>query len=113
MVREEMTAWASLRNKNLLMPVGISYEDPRGYSTWQYGHYGQHELTLLTPLMTNGNVVDFLAKNPQVHCAHLVSLPLILHTESKLIDPQLLDAIEGLSFLHSQAIAHGDIKAVR
>ncbi|KAJ7019357.1 kinase-like domain-containing protein [Mycena alexandri] len=78
----EAAIWRQLCHPNLLPFFGLYYMDAR--------------LCLVSPWLENGNIMEFLRKNPQ----HTDRLPLIL------------DVALGLKYLHDQNVVHGDLKAI-
>ena len=63
--------------------------------------------------MDNGSITEYMDKHPQVGCIDLVSgfVPGAT-TRSKYQISQLRDVANGLYYLHSYGIIHGDLKAV-
>ncbi|KIM87637.1 hypothetical protein PILCRDRAFT_815214 [Piloderma croceum F 1598] len=78
----EAVTWRQLNHPNVLPFLGIYRLDDKAQS-----------VGLLSPWMDNGNVRDFLSENPNTNCVFLAS-----------------DIAEGLQYLHSQYIIHGDLK---
>ncbi|KAJ7205761.1 kinase-like domain-containing protein, partial [Mycena pura] len=78
----EALIWRQLCHPNLLPFFGLYYLDNR--------------LCLVSPWMENGNILEFLGREP----ANTDRLSLIL------------DVARGLEYLHEQKVVHGDIKAI-
>ena len=67
---------------------------------------------LISDWMSGGNVVEYLEKNPNTDIVQLVgfrAVALILRSYPL----QLHDAAEGLYYLHSCSVIHGNLKGVR
>ncbi|KAF8174662.1 kinase-like domain-containing protein, partial [Mycena galopus ATCC 62051] len=80
----EALIWRQLCHPNLLPFFGLYYHDL------------DNRLCLVSPWMENGNVVEFLRKNPP----DMDRLSLIL------------DVALGLEYLHKQKVVHGDLKGI-
>ncbi|KAJ7205752.1 kinase-like domain-containing protein, partial [Mycena pura] len=78
----EALIWRQLCHPNLLPFFGLYYLDNR--------------LCLVSPWMENGNILEFLGREP----ANTDRLSLIL------------DVARGLEYLHEQKVVHGDLKAI-
>ena len=70
-------------------------------------------LSMVSEWMPNGNVREYIAKNPEISRLQLVRELGIRTRLLELTKPQLLDISRGLTFLHSLEIVHGDLKGVR
>ncbi|KAJ7829109.1 kinase-like domain-containing protein [Mycena leptocephala] len=77
----EALIWRQLCHPNLLPFFGLYYLDNR--------------LCLVSPWMENGNVSEFLRREPNASCLSL-----------------MLDVALGLQYLHERNIVHGDLKAI-
>ena len=74
-----------------------------------------HHLSLVSPWMSNGNILEYLEKNPNADELLLVrhTYPGIYLCSSCLLGKlQLAQAAHGLVYLHACHLMHGDIKAV-
>ena len=71
-------------------------------------------MSLISPWLDNGNVVDYLAQRaPESNCVLLVSSMIISwHREYNNYFVQSLDVAEGLEYLHLRGMIHGDMKGV-
>ncbi|KAG8955280.1 hypothetical protein FRC03_011226, partial [Tulasnella sp. 419] len=76
----EVLLWRALRHSNIVPLLGFTLV-PDGLPT------------LISPWYENGNILRYLASHPESDRASL-----------------LLDAAEGLAYLHSLPVAHGDLK---
>uniref|UniRef100_A0A0W0F905 Protein kinase domain-containing protein n=1 Tax=Moniliophthora roreri TaxID=221103 RepID=A0A0W0F905_MONRR len=83
---QEAIVWRQLKHPNVLPCLGLYYLDD------------SHErLCLISPWMENGNLVEFLQAHPQESIDRFQ----LMH-----------DVANGLSYLHSLKIIHGDLKGV-
>ena len=67
---------------------------------------------LISDWMLNGNIIEYIEKHPGADPLILVCLILPCGAKSSLLH-QLRDITEGLSYLHSCYVVHGDLKGVR
>ncbi|KAF9447205.1 hypothetical protein P691DRAFT_671944, partial [Macrolepiota fuliginosa MF-IS2] len=81
----EMILWGGMRHPNIMPFYGTFYLDEEC-----------KKLCLLSPWMNNGNVVDYLKKNPDVDR-----------------EPSIYDIALGLGYLQEQKLVHSDLKGVR
>ncbi|KAJ3558065.1 hypothetical protein NP233_g11585 [Leucocoprinus birnbaumii] len=81
---KEAVVWNRLRHPNILPFYGIYRLDES---------YGPGRIALISPWMENGNISEYLVNKPDT-----ARFPLVL------------DALEGLSYLHMHSIIHGDLK---
>ena len=91
--------WKRISHPNIVPFLGVS-EAPA-------------PLSMVSEWMSNGNVRDYVSKNPETSRLQLVRRQVELYTGLELTKLQLLDITRGLSFLHSLEIVHGDLKGVR
>ena len=61
--------------------------------------------------MVNGNVLQYLARYPEVNRLELVCL-IRLHSSSAFIGLQIIGVTRGLGYLHDNGIVHGDLEGV-
>ncbi|KLO17904.1 kinase-like protein [Schizopora paradoxa] len=78
----EVSVWCGLNHKNILEFLGLAESSKHGLP-----------LSMVSPWIVNGNVTEYIKLNPSTE-----RLPLIL------------GVAEGVQFLHSNGIVHGDIK---
>lgn len=98
-VSSEAAMWQQLSHPNILTFYGIYYLD--------------NDPCLVYPWMENGNVVQFLRERaPDADCVLLVRLIRFWHWIYYNCFIQSLDVAEGLEYLHSKNIIHGDLKGV-
>ncbi|KAJ3533315.1 hypothetical protein NMY22_g7380 [Coprinellus aureogranulatus] len=107
----EATIWSTLVHQNIVPLLGVAQHDVQDP--------GDLTLCLVTPFPQHGTIVDYLAASSSANRCLLVSifgmtvssaLIKILSLSNRCL-PQLRDVIEGLSYLHSNHIVHGTIKA--
>ena len=70
-------------------------------------------LQLISEWMPGGDLTDYIKKSPDVNRVGLVSIPPVLFDPTTYRWHQLSGVAEGLLFLHSRNIVHGDLKGVR
>jgi serine/threonine protein kinase len=96
--------WRQLRHQNILALIGLNISI-----------YPNNPLpALLSPWMEYGSLRDYV-KRPEYNARH--DIPLIVGITSVMTEVcadeiQLLGIAEGVQYLHSLAITHGDIKHV-
>jgi len=95
--------WSALRHPNVLPLFGATMAGV--------------QFIMVSEWMTNGNISEFVKAHPGADRIRLVGFPFeVLPSPPSLIIaqcPQLKDVGEGLVYLHSQEMAHGDLKGVR
>lgn len=69
-------------------------------------------LELISDWMPGGDLPTYIANHPNVDRVSLVGTPSTLLSQA-LIALQLTDVAEGLNYLHSCDVIHGDLKGVR
>ncbi|KZS95412.1 kinase-like protein [Sistotremastrum niveocremeum HHB9708] len=91
----EMKMWSSARHENILPFLGYCfYGADRGAKFDPHHH---HLFSLVSPWMENGTVIDYL-RSPSTSNVPQIRIDL------------LTGVMNGLSYLHSNGIVHGDIK---
>ena len=72
-------------------------------------------LQLISEWMPSGNLTEYIKKCPDVDRLGLVGVPPVIMFDPTLTRTrhQLSNVAEGLYFLHSRNIIHGDLKGVR
>ena len=90
--------WKNLSHPNILNLIGVP-------DTLEDGRF-----SMVSEWMTNGNIMEYVRSNAGNHLK-LVGQNLIFLCHS-LRTFQLADVVEGLKYLHSTNIAHGDLKGV-
>ncbi|KAJ7278679.1 kinase-like domain-containing protein [Mycena rebaudengoi] len=80
----EIAIWRQLAHANVLPFYGVYRQDT-----------SLSRVCLVCPWMENGHLVQFLKNNPDTNCL-----------------PLALDIAQGLAYLHSEKIVHGDLKAL-
>jgi serine/threonine protein kinase len=92
--------WKHLNHPNLVPFKGVTLEPLQLVSEW----------------MPNGDLREYIKRNPNADRVSLVSLFLCTfaqHLTSPVPSSQLLGIAEGLAYLHSYDVIHGDLKGVR
>jgi len=88
--------WKHLAHPNIVPLLGVTI-DP---------------LQLISDRMPGGNLTEYIANNPEADRLRLVNVFLLSCTGHSL-PRQLSDVAEGLNYLHSCNVIHGDLKGVR
>ena len=70
-------------------------------------------LELISDWMSGGDLTRYIAKHPDANKVSLVSIPSTVFCATCWTPHQLSDVAEGLSYLHSCDVIHGDLKGVR
>ena len=73
------------------------------------------DLSLVFPWYRNGNIKQYLEKNPCINPCDLASIIklTVYFLRSHRSHEQLLGAVKGLLFLHSNEVVHGALRPVR
>ena len=97
---QEIAVWRRLSHPNVLPVLGVS---PRLFP-----------LCVISNWMSNGNIMDFTSKHPEVNRFRLVR-PIVvsLSIPGPDICTKLAEVASGLQYLHSIGIIHGNPKPVR
>ena len=69
-------------------------------------------LQLISKWMPNGDLTEYIGKHPNTDRLALVSVPLVSWMV-RLPSHKLRDVTDGLYYLHSRNVVHGDLKGVR
>jgi len=95
--------WSALRHPNVLPLLGATMTGV--------------QFIMVSEWMTNGNISEFVKAYPGADRIRLVGFPSeVLPSQFSSITAQLSqlnDVGVGLDYLHSQEMAHGDLKGVR
>lgn len=96
--------WQLLRHRNILPLLGICYE--------KIGYIPDYP-ALISPYCQEGNINDFLRRNPYADKAAFVrTLSFSRRRRHFMKILQIHQAAEGLSYLHTRGFIHGDLKGV-
>ena len=96
--RREVIAWRHLRHPNILPFIGVNLERRR--------------LAMVSEWMDHGNISEFVKNHGEVNRVQLVSdcIRSLGDRCERVI--QLADAANGLEYMHSIRMVHGDLKGV-
>jgi len=67
---------------------------------------------LVSIWMSDGELLDHLGRNPDADRPGLVGVPVVMLSHAHSC-PKLSNVAEGVRYLHSRNIVHGDLKGVR
>ena len=70
-------------------------------------------LRLVSEWMPGGELTKYIEKNPDANRIALVGVPPSLFDPLFSLSLQVCDIAEGLYYLHSRNVLHGDLKGVR
>jgi serine/threonine protein kinase len=94
----ELIMWRCLRHPNIVPFIGTSEHFP---------------VSLVSEWMTGGTVTAFLRGHPNWERSFLVSCYVNAWGCSDRCYSQVIDILQGLGFMHSLDVVHGDLKPVR
>ena len=99
MLIREIDLWWKLRHPHVLPVFGACLTSTQPY--------------IISQFMENGDLVHYLRRFPQANRVKLVRFAPLPHT-SQLNNPpdQVHEINQGLSYLHSERVVHGDLKSV-
>jgi len=89
--------WKHLKHQNILPLLGVNMSKSR--------------FAMISEWMENGNINEFIKKNQHRNRTELVSR-LLISVGRWLIRVQLVGAVNGLVYMHSLHLVHGDLKGV-
>ena len=89
-----MCKWS--RHQNIVPFVGVARRPLRIVSKW----------------MPKGTLTTYLSQNPRVNRVDLVSSFPVITSSPVPFSSKILDVAEGLAYLHSKRVTHGDLKGV-
>jgi serine/threonine protein kinase len=89
--------WRCLRHPNIVPLIGTSEHFP---------------VSLVSEWMTGGTVTTFLREHPHSERSFLVGSCVNALGRSERCCPQVIDILQGLGFMHSLDVVHGDLKPV-
>jgi serine/threonine protein kinase len=93
----ELIMWRCLRHPNIVPFIGTSKDFP---------------VSLVSEWMSGGTVTAFLQEHPDWDRSFLVSHDVNAWSHSEPRFPQVSDILQGLGFMHSLDVVHGDLKPV-
>jgi serine/threonine protein kinase len=93
----ELIIWRCLRHPNIVPLIGTSLQFP---------------VSLVSEWMTGGTITAFLRGYPNWERSFLVSCCVLARSRSECCCSQVIDILQGLGFMHSLDVVHGDLKPV-
>jgi len=96
----EAVAWRHLRHPNILPLLGVNLDLER------------YKLAMISEWMVHGNINEYVEKCGGVNRVQLVSSDSISHDNHCNSPIQLVDAANGLEYMHGLHVVHGDLKGV-
>jgi serine/threonine protein kinase len=93
----ELIMWRCLRHPNIVPFIGTSEHFP---------------VSLVSEWMSGGTVTAFLREHPDWERSFLVSHDFDASGCFERSCPQVIDILQGLGFMHSLDVVHGDLKPV-
>jgi hypothetical protein len=93
----ELILWQCLRHPNIVPFIGTSEHFP---------------VSLVSEWMSGGTVTAFLREHVDSERSFLVSCCVHARGRSERYGTQVIDILQGLGFMHSLDVVHGDIKPV-
>jgi serine/threonine protein kinase len=94
----ELIMWRCLRHPNIVPLIGTSENFP---------------VSLVSQWMSGGTLTVFLREHPDWDRSFLASHDLNAWGRAELCHHQMIDILQGLGFMHSLDVVHGDLKPVR
>ncbi|KAK0499826.1 kinase-like domain-containing protein [Armillaria luteobubalina] len=103
--------WAS-RNFARKLRFGNNSPSNMYFPSWVSTRKTFRDNLMVSPWMSNGTAPQFLKQNPSANIDKLVGFYLlsVLFLEVTLSACQLFEIAQGIEYLHSQSVVHGDIK---
>lgn len=89
--------WKHLKHPNVLPLLGVTL--------------GEHRFAMVSEWMENGNINSFIERDRHANGTELVCCWLIFGPQL-MVAIQLVDATNGLMYMHGLRLVHGDLKGV-